>query len=274
MIQPESTRTLRLPRILCLHGGGSNARIFRAQCRVISAHLKGHFRLVFAEGRLPAQPGPDVLSVYREWGPFQAWFPGSLSHHQPQTADQDATDALDKIEEALLDPMDVDERLGATGPWVGLLGFSQGAKACASVLLRQQQTLQAAGRALFSFSFGIPVAGRGPLVCDPAVSRGNGAWCFDDDAYVDGAKYVFQPKLQIPTAHVHGSQDPGLEFHRRMLEDCATPVKPPSWNGKGAIECPFAPRTLVAWPWLFINWQTTRANMCIYQIEIVRSCSK
>ena len=217
--QPESARTLRLPRILCLHGGGSNARIFRAQCRVISAHLKGHFRLVFAEGYLPAQAGPDVLSVYGKWGPFRAWFPPSFSHNQRQTTDQDATDALDKIEEALLDAMDVDEQLGATGPWVGLLGFSQGAKACASVLLRQQQRLQAANRPSFSFAFGILVAGRGPLVCDPALSHSNGAWFFDDDVYVDGAKYAFQPKLQIPTAHVHGSQDPGLELHKRMLED-------------------------------------------------------
>src|ERR1700722_18740540 len=67
--------TLHLPRILCLHGGGTNARIFRAQCRVIRAHLISLSRLVFAEAPFPSPPGPDVESVYGDWGPFRSWLP-------------------------------------------------------------------------------------------------------------------------------------------------------------------------------------------------------
>lgn len=50
--------TLHLPRILCLHGGGTNAKIFHAQCRVLRAELKGIFRLCFAEAPFPSKPGP------------------------------------------------------------------------------------------------------------------------------------------------------------------------------------------------------------------------
>jgi hypothetical protein len=44
---------LHLPRILCLHGGGSNAKIFQAQCRKLNAQLKPYFppRLCQCPGR-------------------------------------------------------------------------------------------------------------------------------------------------------------------------------------------------------------------------------
>lgn len=57
--------TLHFPRILCLHGGGTNARIFRMQCRVLERSLSRSFRLVYAEGLFPAQPGSDVIYVYK-----------------------------------------------------------------------------------------------------------------------------------------------------------------------------------------------------------------
>jgi hypothetical protein len=53
--------TLYLPRILCLHGGGTNAKIFRAQCRVLRAELGSKFRLCFAEAPFSSQPGPVCI---------------------------------------------------------------------------------------------------------------------------------------------------------------------------------------------------------------------
>ena len=65
--------TLHLPRILCLHGGGTNARIFRAQCRALITQLESEYRLVFAQAPFDSHAGPDVLSVYSQWGPFRRW---------------------------------------------------------------------------------------------------------------------------------------------------------------------------------------------------------
>lgn len=59
---------LHLPHILCLHGGGTNARIFRVQCRVLEAQLKNKFRLCYAEAPFASNAGPDVLSAYKNGG--------------------------------------------------------------------------------------------------------------------------------------------------------------------------------------------------------------
>ena len=45
-LRMNDTATLHLPRLLCTHVGGTNARIFRMQCRVLEKHLGHTFRLV------------------------------------------------------------------------------------------------------------------------------------------------------------------------------------------------------------------------------------
>jgi hypothetical protein len=226
---------LHLPRILCLHGGGTNARIFRAQCRSISAHLKGRFRLCFAQAPLPSEAGPDVLSVYREWGPFRAWIPS------PVTAVKvDSPTVIALIKESLESAMHRDDHLGSTGPWVGVLGFSQGAKVCASLLLANQ-LLREKNKTRFTFRFGILLAGRGPLLAlDPSIPIGgetvigvNG-----EDGFIWPGYYEEEPiRLHLPTVHVHGLQDPGLHLHRRLLEDCCEEesTRLMEWNGNHRV---------------------------------------
>lgn len=192
--------TLGLPRILCLHGGGTNARIFRAQCRVIRAHLIDSFRLVFAEAPFPSPPGPDVESVYGEWGPFRSWLPA------PRKIDVGSTDA------SIAAALSADDAAGATGPLLGLLGFSQGASVAASLLLRQQKknrsrSSDGAGEEerCPDYRFAVLMAGRAlSLPMDTGI-----------DAAVDE-----HGLLQLPTIHVHGLRDPGLEMHRSLLHYC------------------------------------------------------
>jgi predicted esterase len=242
----EATSNLDLPRILCLHGGGTNARIFAAQCRVLRAALSSTFRFVFAEAPFPSQPGPDVVSVYGTWGPFKSW----LRLQDGDAAGLDSVDIVDAIDASLADAMISDDALGATGEWVSLLGFSQGAKMAASLLLRQQ------ARATLSLHFRGPMfrfaalfAGRAPLValdnslqsvgdyladavqisssiwrpptkdlrraaskdCHAAVSPSGGHWDVDVADHDDHL-------LRLPTVHVHGLSDPGLLLHRDLLE--------------------------------------------------------
>ena len=139
MLETED-RTLHLPRMLCLHGGGSNARIFRTQYRVIRAELRDIFRLCIAEAPFYSQPGPDVVSFYKEYCPFRRWLRSGPEHRKidPRTATH-------MIDECLHAAMKEDDNKGAMGEWVGLLGLSRGYKMCASLLFRQQKRTEKLG---------------------------------------------------------------------------------------------------------------------------------
>ena len=218
----SSNSTLHLPRILCLHGGGTNARIFRAQCRAINAQLARDFRLVFAEAAFSSHAGPDVLSVYKDWGPFKRWLRWLPSHPNPGPEV-----IVNQLDQSLEDAMLLDNMQGATGDWVGLLGFSQGGKISASLLYRQQMQEEryGQGNASTKFRFGVILAGRSPLVCLEPETESN--------KYLPNAAQITDVKefkldnggnlLKIPTLHVHGTNDPGLDLHRRLFEDFCEP---------------------------------------------------
>jgi predicted esterase len=222
--------TLHLPRIMCLHGGGTNARIFRMQCRMLVRALHSSFRLVFAEAPFPAHPGPDVTSVYKNYGPFKAWL-----RIRPDDPIQDARAIVDNIDASIAAAMfDDDQRRGGSGEWVGLLGFSQGAKLAASILYSQQ-----IGSIRTNYRFALLLAGRGPLV-----------WLHPGTPTPPGLVDAGQPTLllrepnvavenilRVPTIHVQGLKDPGLEQHRKLLyqycdPNAATLVE---WNGEHRV---------------------------------------
>lgn len=219
-VAASSASALHLPRILCLHGGGTNARIFATQCRSLVQALKHDFRLVFAEAAYPSQAGPDVTAVYGEWAPFRRWIRWLPSH--PIVAADDVVDALDR---SIRDALSRDDARGATGECVGLLGFSQGAKMAASLLYRQQLRDDAglASGSDLRFRFAVLMAGSAPLVAlDPALCP--------SPALPDASQTVeYKVKgpsvhmIRLPTLHVHGLLDPGLERHRQLLENFCDP---------------------------------------------------
>ncbi|KAI1495717.1 serine hydrolase FSH [Biscogniauxia marginata] len=228
-----SDPTLHLPRILCLHGGGTNARIFRAQCRAVSKMLEPHFRLVYAEAPFESSPGPDVVSVYANDGPFKRWL-----RWLPDHAPVDDESAIHDIDASLKAAMDADDVLGATGSWVALLGFSQGAKLSASLLFRQQVRLARTGRADSDWKFAVVMAGRAPLVnLDPGIFQSS---LLSDPSQIglNGGPDLMEMMsenhvLRLPTIHVHGTVDPGLYLHRELLEKYCDPasVRLVEWDG-------------------------------------------
>lgn len=202
-VQDESN--LHLPRILCLHGGGTNARIFRTQCRGIIKHLQHEFRFIFAQAPFPSIAGPDVLSVYKEWGPFRRWL-------QAPPDEAESQDTVIELDRALEDAMHRDTMKGATGEWVGVLGFSQGAKLAASLLYRQQESHSLSKT---RFRFGILLAGSAPLAL------------LDQDLDLH-SEHV----LSIPTIHMQGLHDPGLHRHRQLYASCRRDTaKLLEWDG-------------------------------------------
>ncbi|KAF4998180.1 hypothetical protein FDECE_11857 [Fusarium decemcellulare] len=207
--------TLHLPRILCLHGGGVNAEVFELQCRALIYRLKSTLRLVFMQAPFISAPHPDIVSVYGEYGPFRRWL-----RWQPDHPEIEPEAAAEEIRYQCRRAMEDDP---GTGEWVGILGFSQGAKIAASLLWTQQQVTAQFGEAesFTHFKFGVLMAGRAPLIMlDHRLQESPHVV----DAALLSSEFKNWPEtnegdhvLSIPTLHVHGLRDPGAEHHRLLL---------------------------------------------------------
>lgn len=222
-----------LPRLLCLHGGGVNAAIFEAQSRSLIRHLQYSFRLVWADGPFFCDPHPDIIEVYGSYAPFRRWL--RWMPHQPELDDETC---IEEIGYAIRGAMEDDDRAGGRGEWVGLVGFSQGGKLSASLLLEQQSRQDKAareGKAEIDdgptgvkgliWRFGLLLAARAPLSnLNPDIQKSKAlipAAGLSEDLKFDGA--VDQEAiLRIPTIHVHGRADPGLHLHQRLLNEYCT----------------------------------------------------
>jgi len=218
-----------LPRILCLHGGGVNAAIFQLQSRALSRHLQHSFRLVWVDGPFFCDPHADVVHIFSSYTPFRRWL-----RWLPEHAEIDAESCIEEIGYAIRTAMDDDDRAGGTGEWVGLMGFSQGAKLAASLLIEQQAREEQARREGTAvqpglaglpdpkWRFGILLAGRAPLTnlnpellqSEALVSAADVSEGFQFCKAVDG-----EAKLSKPTLHVHGMADAGLHLHRKLLHE-------------------------------------------------------
>lgn len=243
--------TLEKPRILCLHGGGVSARIFRLQARRLASCLAPHFRLVFVDGPFWSEMHPDLRRVYGQMGPCRQWCSPLL----PPNATIDHPDhaaAVDMIENCLEAVIKSDP---GTGDWVGLLGFSQGARLAVSILLENQLRRTETSPRDFhrgiqppftgvNWKFGVLMAGRGPpYALRPQIQTNQ---FFEPIRSIPVgpsvtvqavSKVAFPHPLTTPTVHVHGLQDEGLAFHRQLLHQYVAPDQAMlvEWNGKHRI---------------------------------------
>ena len=230
--------TLHLPRILCLHGGGVTGEVFRLQARSLITALKDTFRLVFADGPFLCNPGPGIIPVYADFGPYRRWL-----RWLPEHPEIDAQSAIDEIWFNINDAMDADDKAGATGEWVGLMGFSQGGKMSASLLYEQQVREKSEGRDAKRphWRFAALLAARAPLVSLRSESDGNKA-LVTADQISEGFEFVEVDDdshiLKIPTIHVHGLQDPGLHLHQRLMNQYCDPATTTLVEWEGAHRVP------------------------------------
>lgn len=211
VVSGNEKASLNLPRLLCLHGGGTSAEIFEVQARGIVRALAGTFRFVFVNAPFLSAPHPDIVPYFGDSGPFYRWM----------RWDGDArenTEEERKILSQLQWAMDEDE---GRGDWVGVMGFSQGAKIAASLLWTQEKVKEGKG----PFRFGVIVAGRAPVVVlDPErkmltiphtadiskLGHDFADWAPDNKG---------EHAISIPTLHVHGTRDPGHPLHKRLVTD-------------------------------------------------------
>lgn len=224
---PDSSH---LPRILCIHGGGVNAAIYKAQSRSLIRHLQHSFRLVWIDGPFYCDPHSDVIQVYGSYGPFRRWL-----RWLPEHPEIDAESCIDEIWYSIKTAMENDDREGGQGEWVGLMGFSQGAKLSASLLLEQQAREEKAirdgkkewdtgptGIPGLNWRFGVLLAGRAPMTNlnpDLITSKAlvSAADISESFQFVQDVDDI--AKLRLPTIHVHGMADDGLHLHRRLYKE-------------------------------------------------------
>lgn len=226
---PTPTTPLSAPRILCLHGGGVTAEIFALQARSLIRALPS-FRLVFADGPFLCAAGPGIVPVYEDYGPFRRWLRWLPEH--PEIDDESA------VEEVMYNIATAKREDAGTGEWVGLLGFSQGAKLASSLLYDQQIRAERGGTASTNYRFAVLLAGRSPLVSLCEASRSPA--CVQPGAISEGFHYegASPHVLRLPTIHVHGLNDAGLHLHRRMLTQYHDPKTATVIEWEGAHRVP------------------------------------
>jgi predicted esterase len=166
-----------LPSILCLHGGGTNSTIFNVQTIRLQRALSSHFKFVFLDGPFPGPPGPGVLPIFEDCGPFLRWTKSPSDGNLPEETKTLISNVCNETE------------------FVGVLGFSQGAKLAAGLLLEQQV------RKREGFRFGILLMGISP----PLVSG-----LSDEDK---------KTRIAVPSVVVLGKEDPWRNDGRRLYAE-------------------------------------------------------
>ncbi|KAK4123032.1 hypothetical protein N657DRAFT_690712 [Parathielavia appendiculata] len=109
------------PKLLFLHGSGTNASIFRIQSRKLAHLLKPHFDLLYFDAPIPCDPGPGVLPFFEGCGPYLTWM-DDVSGPRAEEAYYEGDAIRDLARE--VEQMRV----------VGIVGFSMGAKVAMGVV--------------------------------------------------------------------------------------------------------------------------------------------
>ncbi len=188
----------QLPRILCLHGEGTSELILSFQTRKLTKALRNDFRFVFIDAPLECSPGPGVLPVFQDAGPYYQWIAEN---------EQDEERVRTTLEQAL--------KKEGGAPFVGVLGFSQGARVAAGLLHEAQERVGAP-----QLSFGILINGSYPALRQssnpsPALPRLT-------ESHRRDWKDEHEGCIHLPSIHVHGKRDDALE-RSRLLARCFDP---------------------------------------------------
>ncbi|KAL8706802.1 MAG: hypothetical protein Q9225_007912 [Loekoesia sp. 1 TL-2023] len=193
-IKPKSD----LPCLLCLHGGGTSAYIFSIQTRRLQRALANQFRFVFVDAPFECPAGPGVLPFFEGMGPYRRWI------------DADGDDR-GKVRPLLRKTMAEDG-----GNFVGVLGFSQGARLALGLLHGKQEKHP---EAFNEFGFGVFICGTyPPLGLSSALFPIAPTAMFESQHWEDKHENI----LSIPSIHVVGDRDP-FSYKSRLLVQCSEP---------------------------------------------------
>jgi len=180
------------PAILCLHGGGTSSAIFEIQTIRLRNALSPRFDFVFVNAPFSTAPGPGVLPFFVGLGPYFTWGDPDLVERglDPDScAPEETTTLLRNI---------ISQQAAKTGDhFVGVMGFSFGARVAAGLLLEKEnrdrlrrEDEEPSQSPPAGFLFGVFLNATYP----PFTPHGS----------------AFEPSLRIsiPTLHAIGNLDP------------------------------------------------------------------
>ncbi|KAG7291130.1 hypothetical protein NEMBOFW57_001141 [Staphylotrichum longicolle] len=134
------------PKIIFLHGSGTNVDIFRIQTRHLSSLLAPHFQLIYLAAPHPCPPGPGVLPFFEGCGPYLTWMDDRSpeKEHAYWGSGGGGGDANEGagVKKALGGDEDGD---GVGQGVVGVVGFSMGAKVGMEVVRRLEKEYEGGG---------------------------------------------------------------------------------------------------------------------------------
>ncbi|KUJ15090.1 uncharacterized protein LY89DRAFT_620399 [Mollisia scopiformis] len=177
---------------LCLHGRGTNAKLFEMQTAAIRYELGDRHTFDFVEGNMPYDIDPNVKSMLagdeKTWAYFQ--------EDEPKTA-------LKAIN-------DLDAFVEAQGPYDGVISFSQACGLVATWIIHRMR--------------------QGKLSVRCAIFLSAGSPAVDFDSLKEGNVVVLPQQkmggiIDIPTAHVWGLADPYAEVAHGLSMLCRSDVK-------------------------------------------------
>ncbi|KAK4215721.1 serine hydrolase FSH [Rhypophila decipiens] len=185
------------PKLLFLHGGGTNAEIFRLQARKLAQLLTSRFEIVFPEGFNESWAGPGVLPMFEGCEPFRQWLYDTPSKPEPE--EPDWSTGVPRLIKEVLEPR---------GPFVGVVGFSQGAKAAMHLLRFLEKRERETGE-VNPIMVMVSVCGTAPFqgVKDPADPRAKA----HEDSLALG-------KVETPSIHLIAEDDPWKPESEALLE--------------------------------------------------------
>ncbi|KAI0191100.1 serine hydrolase FSH [Astrocystis sublimbata] len=170
-----------LPKILCLHGSGTSADIFRIQAIRLGRLLMPQFELVYINGFHESGPGPGVLPFFEGMEPYKRWLADKNGEPEEQPWPE-----LGRLVEIF----------DSKGPFVGVIGFSQGAKAATHLV----RWLEQRGQQLdFAALFGGTVPSR--------QAMGTDEW-----------PELIKPTIVTKSIHVIGDDDPWRAENEALME--------------------------------------------------------
>ncbi|KAL4801996.1 serine hydrolase FSH [Aspergillus unguis] len=200
------SKSANLPRIACFHGSGSNSSIFEIQCTFLMTLISQKFTLEFFNAPFERPAGPGVLPAFEECGPYFSWFEQDTDKTDGSGYDATGKDGIDRVL-GLMEQRGREKGFGSE-QWVGVMGFSQGTRVAAGVLLDQQRREKLDG------DMAQRDVGKGIKLRFGVMCNGAGRPMESKSGYSDESDAI----VRIPTLHVHGLKDEFLHYGREQYE--------------------------------------------------------
>lgn len=144
-----------------------------------------------------------MLPVFASLAPFYRWVSRRFKVGE-RTTESTPADEVATIDELLLRAMDEN---GGRESFAGVMGFSQGARLTAGLLLRQQLEIETHGSSKWGFRFGVIIGGPFPPI----------------GLTPDVAEMEYPIMSQVSTVHAWGREDPLKESARQLADVCDGP---------------------------------------------------